>query len=276
MNLSNELDHVNQHAWNSRDARREFTTSRGWSDPGEQAAVDWCAPYCSRQPLLDVGVGAGRTVPMMTALSSDYTAVDYTPKLVELCRARYPHIDVRMMDARDMSALPSDHYALVQFSWNGIDCVDHDGRISILREMKRVARPGGLILFSSHNREGPGFREPLSRLLPAFSFNPLRFGVRTLRSLKRLPPGAINYLRHAHLARDFDGYSLATAAAHNFGIVIVYTTIQHERQTLAALGLELEVMYGSTDSRPIPADAQSSDAWWLHFVARKPVLHAAV
>lgn len=270
MNLGEALDHVNQRAWNSRDAKREFTSSAGWSDPGERAAIEWVAERCRDQPILDVGVGAGRTVPMLKALSNDYTAVDYTQKLVDLCHERYPTLDVRWMDARDMSALPSNHYALVQFSWNGIDCVDHDDRLRILAEMKRVTRPGGVILYSSHNREGPGYREPFKRILPIFTLNPLKLGVRTLRSLRRLPEASYNYLKHARLTRDFEGYSVATAAAHNFGIVIIYTTLAHERQQLAELGMELEAVFGSTDMQRIPVDAPSTDAWWLHFVARKP------
>lgn len=270
MNLGKALDHVNQSAWNSRDARREFTTHPGWSDPGERAAIEWVASRTRGQPILDVGVGAGRTVPMLTALSSDYTAVDYTHRLIDLCKERHPGLDLRWMDARDMSALPSGHYAFVQFSWNGIDCVDYDDRMRILQEMKRVTRPGGLILFSSHNREGPGYREPFSRIFPVFTFNPLKLGVRTMRTLRRLPAASYNYLRHARLTRDFDGYSIATAAAHNFGIVIVYTTLAHERRQIADLGLELEAVFGSTDTQRIPDDAASSDAWWLHFVARKP------
>lgn len=270
MNLGKALDNVNQHAWNSRDAKREFTSSQGWSDPGERAAIEWVAARCHDQPILDVGVGAGRTVPMLKALSSHYTAVDYTEKLLDLCRSRFPNTDLRWMDARDMSSLPSNHYALVQFSWNGIDCVDYEDRMRILQEMRRVTRPGGLILFSSHNREGPGYREPLSRILPVFTFNPVKLAWRSWRTLRRLPIAGFNYLRHARLTRDFDGYSIATAAAHNFGIVIVYTTLAHERKQIANLGLELEAVFGSTDAQRIPDDAESNDAWWLHFIARKP------
>jgi SAM-dependent methyltransferase len=158
----------------------------------------------------------------------------------------------------------------VQFSWNGIDCVDYEGRMRILQEMRRVTRPGGLILFSSHNREGPGYREPLSRILPVFTYNPVKLAWRSWRTLRRLPIASFNYLRHARLTRDFDGYSIATAAAHNFGIVIVYTTLAHERRQIKELGLELEAVFGSTDAQRIPNDAPSSDAWWLHFIARKP------
>lgn len=68
-----------------------------------------------------------------------------------------------------MSALPSDHDALTTFSWNGIDCVDYKDREQILKEMYRVTRPGGLVLFSTHNRGGPGFSEsPMAAVAALF------------------------------------------------------------------------------------------------------------
>lgn len=275
MNLGEALDRVNQNAWNSGDAKRRFINASGWTDPGEQAAVEWVQRECRDQPILDIGVGAGRTVPLLRAVSHDYIGVDYTQKLLDLCRDNHPGVDLRWMDARDLSALPSGHFALVQFSCNGIDCVDYDDRLRIMKEMERVTRPGGFILYSSHNRGGPGYREPFSRILPRFTFNPVKFGWRTARLLYRLPVAGFNYLRHARLARDYDGYSIATAEAHNFGIVIIYTTLDQERKHLAQLGLTPEAIFGSKDAMRIPDDAPTSDAWWLHFIARKPGLPPA-
>lgn len=53
--------------------------------------------------------------------------------------------------------------------------------------------------------------------------------------------------------------------------MIVYTTLEHERQVMSELGLEIEAIFGSTDTKRIPNDAQSHDAWWLHFIAKKPL-----
>lgn len=270
MNSQSELDRINRVAWNSSDAERVMTFGNAYSDPGEQAAFEWLAPRCAGQPLLDIGIGAGRTVPLMTAISADYTGVDYTQKMLDLAKARYPDCDLRHMDARDMSALPSDHYGLAQFSWNGIDCVDYDDRVKILEEMYRVVRPGGYVLFSSHNRGGPGYGENIWQLLPKFSLNPLRFGWRTLRSARRLQLGTLNYLRNAKLNHDYGGYAVNTAAAHNFGIVIVYTTLREQRRQLAQVGLQSDAVFDSSVGKLIADDVEESDAWWFHFIAHKP------
>ncbi|WP_133645546.1 class I SAM-dependent methyltransferase [Paraburkholderia flava] len=271
MNVQPSFDQINQRAWNSRDALREFTRDKTWTDPGEESAFAWCADECRNQPLLDIGIGAGRTIPMMKQISSDYTGIDYTAALLDEARARFPDTALHQMDARNMSALPSDHYALTTFSWNGIDCVSYDDRVSILKEMFRVTRPGGLVLFSSHNREGPGFRENIWSLMPRFSLNPLRYGWRTLRTIRVLPLSIYNYRRHARFHQNHEGYSIKTASAHYFGILIVYTTIAEQRRQLVSLGFVPEAIFNCDDGGRIDDSVQTNDAWWLHFVARKPL-----
>jgi SAM-dependent methyltransferase len=140
-------DRINRHAWRSRSARHWFGSLHDWTDPGEAAAVAWVADQVRDQPLLDVGVGGGRTVPLLTQISSNYTGVDYTQELVTICRRNYPGARVEHMDARDMSAFDDNTFALVMFSFNGIDAVDYEGRRKILREVARVLKPGGLALF---------------------------------------------------------------------------------------------------------------------------------
>lgn len=270
MSIHLPLDRINRRAWNSRDALREFTRSKTWTDPGEQAAFARVAAECRDQPLLDIGIGAGRTIPLMMQISSDYTGIDYTAKLLEQSRVRFPDARLFHMDARDMSTLPSSHYALTTFSWNGIDCVTGEDRLLILREMSRVTRPGGLILFSSHNRDGPGFRQNIWQLMPRFTPNPLRYGWRILRTLRTFPPATYNYLRHVRFHRDYPGYSIRTAAAHDFGILIVYTTLAEQRRQLASLGLVVEAVFGSRNDQPVADDTPNNDVWWFHFIARKP------
>lgn len=271
MNSQSELDRINRVAWNSQDAARVFTLDKTYSDPGEQAAFEWLAPRCAGEPLLDIGVGTGRTIPLMTAISSNYTGVDYTLKLLDLAKLRYPERDLRLMDARDMSALPSGHFGLAEFSWNGIDCVDYDDRVKILGEMYRVVRPGGYVLFSSHNRGGPGYRENIWQLLPQFTFNPLKLGWRTLRSVRRFQQGTLNYVRNVRLNHDYGRYAIKTAAAHHFGIVIVYTTLPEQRRQLAQVGLQSDAVFGSCKGDRIADDVEENDAWWFHFIAHKPL-----
>ncbi|MGO4325707.1 class I SAM-dependent methyltransferase [Cupriavidus sp. 2TAF22] len=264
-------DRINQHAWRSWGARRWFGTASDWTDPGEAAAIAWLAEEVRGQPILDVGVGGGRTVPMLRALSDDYTAVDYMPEMVEICQRNHPGVRVAQMDARDMSRFADNSFALVMFSFNGIDAVDYPGREAILREFARVLRPGGLVLFSSHNMRGPSYRENLSMFLrlPHLSGNPIAVGIDTARVLCNLPLATFNYLRYSRLNREFDGYAIRVCAAHKFGIVIVYTELEAQRRALAQLGLDTEVVYGNVDKEPLREGQALDEVYWFHFIARK-------
>lgn len=264
-------DRINRKAWTSWGARHWFAAAVEPTDPGEVAAIARVAEEVRGAPLLDVGVGGGRTVPMLRALSQDYVAVDYTPELVEICRCNHPGVVVHQMDARDLSAFPENHFGLVMFSFNGIDAVDCDGRAAILREFARVLRPGGLLLFSTHNLRGPSYRENLTRFLqwPKWSPNPLRFGFNAARIVVNLPLAAVNYLRHSRLNREYDGYAVRVCAAHKFGIVILYHEMATQKRVLAGLGLHTEAVFGNLDARELHEQDDVSRVYWFHFIARK-------
>lgn len=108
-----------------------------------------------------------------------------------------------------------------------------------------------------NSRDGSGFQDSISKLMPRFTHNPLRFGWRTLRALRALPFACYNYMRHARFHRNYEGYSIKTAAAHFFGILIVYTTLTEQRRQLASLGFVVEAVFGCGDGTLI--DRQCAD-----------------
>lgn len=272
MNAGFVQDRINQAVWRSRGALRGYGRASGWTDPGEAAAIAWIAERVRDEPILDVGVGGGRTVPLLKTISADYTAVDYTPELVEICRRNHPGTRVHRMDARDMSAFADESFSLVVFSYNGIDAVDHDGRMAILKEFARVLRPGGFTLFSTHNLAGPSYREGPSRLarLPRRSANPFAIALDAARIAYSLPVGAFNYFRNSRFNRVFDGYAMRVCAAHKFGILTMYTDFATQQRQLADVGLKLRAAFGGSSGEPVRRDQDLGGEAWLHFVASKP------
>lgn len=266
-------DRINRAVWSSRSGRNGFAVASGWTDSGEAAAFSWVAQQVQHQPILDVGVGGGRTVPLLSALSNDYTAVDYTPEMVTICRRNHPGIRVQQMDARDMSVFPDESFELVVFSYNGIDAVDYPGRRAILREFARVLKPGGLALFSAHNLYGPSYREnPLHLLrMPRLSANPISVCIDVARIGYSLTIGTVNYLRHSSLNREYDGYAIRVCAAHEFGIVIMYTDMNAQRRQLAEVGLHTEAVFGNATGRHMQEGDDVRNDSWFHFIARKVV-----
>jgi SAM-dependent methyltransferase len=263
------MDEINRRAWRDASTVRRFRKLEGWTDEGERAAFEAVADSAREKPILDLGVGAGRTVPLLRGISRNYVALDYTPELVAACRQKYPDVNVQDGDARDLSRFGDDTFQLVVFSFNGIDAVSDEDRMTILREVHRVLRKGGTFLFSAHNDAGPGCGERLSLGL-CWTRNPLKLAGRLLGALFHAGTAAINHARYARLNHEGVGYSIMNAAAHHHGLLIHYTSLGHQLAQLATVGfMSSPVVLCNTDARPISPGQKSDDVWWFHFLARK-------
>lgn len=266
-----DLDSINRPTWGRPSTVRLFRHLEGWTDPGEQAAVEYVAGEVRGRPILDIGVGAGRTTSLLRALSDDYVGVDYTAEMVQACRERHPGVRIEQMDARDLSRFEDGRFALVVFSFNGIDAVNLEGRRQVLREAYRVLQPGGLFIVSAHNRLGPGHGER-PRVHLNFSWNPLKLGWRTLQLARSLPRSWRNARRFRALNETHEDWSIMNAGAHDFSIVIVYTTLAEQKRELAEAGFEIERVFDSAAGGPVGDDTDTRHIWWFHYLARKAVV----
>jgi SAM-dependent methyltransferase len=116
--------------------------------------------------ILDLGVGGGRTTPYLSSVAGRYVGVDYAPEMIAACRRRFPQLAFEVVDAADLSRFTSSSFDAVVIAFNGIDYVIPDeSRLRALREIRRVLKPAGILIFSSHN--------PRSILVRA-SWNPQR------------------------------------------------------------------------------------------------------
>jgi SAM-dependent methyltransferase len=263
------MDTINRKTWSDPATVDWFRTLEGWTDPGERAALERVAAEAKGAPILDLGVGAGRTVPLLRAISEDYVAIDYTPELVAVCKGKYPGVRVMQGDARDLSRFADESFQLAVFSFNGIDAVDHGDRNAILREVYRVLRPGGIFLFSAHNREGPGNGEQLSFGVH-FTRNPFKLAWRVARATIRAARTISNHARNSKLGFDGAGYSIKNAAAHDHGILIHYTSLANQLADLERAGfLAGATVTSNLNGQPVELGDDVSNAWWFHFLARK-------
>ena len=137
-------DATNQRSWAAQGPLQHLASLQGFTDEGERAAYWRIADEVRNKRILDLGVGPGRTVTLLRSLTEDYAAIDYLPAMVEVARKKHPFVDVRVGDARDLSRFADGSFALVVFSYSGIDAVDHEDRRRVLQEAHRVLMPNGI------------------------------------------------------------------------------------------------------------------------------------
>lgn len=253
---------------------RQFDARRmSWyGDLGERTSLLSVADDVRDTPILDIGVGGGRTTLLLRLLSADYVAVDAAPNMVALFRSRYPDFDVRLGDARDLSDFDADRFGLVMFSNNGLDAVDHDDRARVLAAMARVVRPGGVVLYSTHNVRGPSFGErPWRRPRPEEpdrSSPRLRSAAQLLRQSLRDPGMYASYWRNRRLDRH-EGWAMGPLRAHGFRLVTHFVGIDQLAPEVQAAGLRLDEVF-SFGGRRLHPDGPESRTHYFHVVARKP------
>ncbi len=103
--------------------------------------------------VLDLGCGTGRTTGHI-AKTCDVIGIDYSPAMIRRAQERYPHIDFRVMNAVRLD-LPDASFDSAYFSFNGLDYLyPLDERIGAFRQIRRVLKPGGLFMYSSHVKLG--------------------------------------------------------------------------------------------------------------------------
>ncbi|MGD0220243.1 MAG: class I SAM-dependent methyltransferase [Acidimicrobiales bacterium] len=251
---------------NLREYRRkarvdEYRLRAGWADAGERIMVNKIADEVRSEPILDIGVGGGRTAWMLRPLSSGYVAVDYSPEMVEACRQAYPGLDVREGDARNLSMFDDEAFSFVFFSFNGIDSLDHEARLVTLAEMLRVLRRGGLLLYSTLNRNGPWYHRPPWAI-------PITWNERLprlLRFLRRLPSSMPryrlkyqNWWHFRNCQEDHGSWAIGTMFSYLGELLAHWSLPSTERQVLGSLGssvLEFRSPEGEpiTDNVTVPA-----------------------
>jgi SAM-dependent methyltransferase len=102
--------------------------------------------------ILDLGVGGGRTTAYLSSIAARYVGVDYAPEMVAVCRKKFPQLEFETESASDLSRFATSSFDAVVMAFNAIDYVIPDEtRFRALREIRRVLKPEGTLVFSSHN-----------------------------------------------------------------------------------------------------------------------------
>jgi SAM-dependent methyltransferase len=268
--MSTWQDDLNRSVWSRRSSLRYYRRVATYTDLGERAALEYLAPQVRGKPILDLGVGMGRTIQFLEPLTDDYRALDYTPSMIAACRERHPGVALEVGDARTLVGYPDGHFGLVNFSFNGIDSVSHADRRLVLRAVRRVLSPGGLFFFSTLNLDGPSFRERPWKFRVWAKLHPLRYAWQVARHIAWSPRSVTNWMRNRTRGERGDGWAVAPLSAHYYGLLVHYTTLQRQMSELEQEGFDktATVFENSRGARVREGD-NSANVDWFHIVATK-------
>ncbi|MCA1816904.1 MAG: class I SAM-dependent methyltransferase [Acidobacteria bacterium] len=251
------MDQINKAAYARADVVGEYVGADGLFET-ERVLLARLAPALRGKPLLDVGVGAGRTTRHLLEISDDYTGIDYTPALVEAARRKFPRARLLCRDARDLSPFADESFDFALFSFNGIDYVPHEERLQVLREVRRVLKPGGYFMFSSHNRECEHFNKMPWQTKPRLSAPYVKY---CLYCLAHLP----KHLRMRRHEVHADEYAVVNDNAHGFSLLAYYISAPAQLEQLRRAGFSSAEAY-DMDGHPTARDTRHP---WVYYLARK-------
>lgn len=274
---ANMLDSVNRAWYAAPGSVAGMAMQQGFTDEGERAAYGQLADEMRHRRILDLGVGPGRTVPLLQSISEDYIGIDYMTPMVEAARERCPGVDIRLGDARDLYEFSNGCQDLVVFSYHGIDSVSHDDRQLVLEEAWRVLEPGGVFWFSTLNVAGPAARYRPWRLLIEFQDQPaagrwLSWSIALAKGLLRIPLHTARYWRGNSLASAGADWAVAPFFAGGWLLVTHYVSLRELQRELADAGFEPDpLVFDDARGRRLTAADDLRGVFGFNVLARKPL-----
>lgn len=221
-------------------------------------------PAFAGKDVLDIGAGTGRTAIYLAPLARRYQAIDYSPVMVREFECALPGVAVALADMRDLSRFPDEDFDFVLASNNVFDAVDHEGRLRTLREVHRVLRPGGTLMFSGHNRNA---RNLLHGPRLEFVRNPVT-------QLKLVVHWIIALSNHARLQRMqtfSEDYAIINDQAHDCGLLQYYIGPDEQKRQLADQGFELLETLDRFGVSQAPGEHAAHSRRLLYVARRLPV-----
>lgn len=268
--MSLEQSERNRTTWATRAAQRDLDRTGGYTDAGEKAALDLVKDEVKNRPILDIGVGTGRTIPILSAWSPEYVGIDFEPTMVEESRRRYPRARLETGDARELQGFPDGRFALAYFSYAGIDAVSPADRRRVFRAVHRVLAPRGYFVFSTLNLDGPSFRERPWRLRLWPTKNPVRIAWRVINQTLGAPLDLANWLRIRGATQIGDGFAVAPLSAHHYRVIAHFTTLRRQLDELAEEGFTTTgPVYESRKGNLVAPGDDASRSDWFTVVARR-------
>jgi ubiquinone/menaquinone biosynthesis C-methylase UbiE len=251
------MDRLNRTVYGKDSVATAYEQAHGLHE-GEGVILEMIKPEIRGKKILDIGIGGGRTTRFLSALTTRYVAIDYSPAMVEAARRNFAISSIYCCDARDMRRFPDDAFDFILFSFNGLDYMPHADRLAALREVYRVLAPAGVFMFSSHNRSGDAAKAPWNQKNRAWS---RRFVISCLKALVTMP-------RHWRMRRHElheNEYAILNDSALGYTLMTYYIDVAPQLAQLASIGFAGARAFDA-HGRPTADDRESL---WVYYLARK-------
>ena len=213
------------------------------------------------ETFLDIGVGTGRTTPFFAPLVGEYVGIDYSQKMIDVCRKKFAanswNVRFCVGDVRGMNELLNEYFDFILFSYNGIDYINHEGRLAALSEIRRVLKKGGHFFFSAHN--ATTVRKMFSLQL---NQNPGKW-IRNLSDYFRLRRN--NRTRQNLLDQDIVWFN---DGAHDFRLLTYYIRPSRQIEQLREFGFDDVRVFELSGKELTYEELTSPDDKWLYYLAK--------
>jgi SAM-dependent methyltransferase len=227
--------------------------------PAEAALFAGLSPEVLHGDILELGGGGGRLVPTLAPKARSYLGTDYAETPLAAARRDYPGVAFQRLDARTADSLGADRFDLVVFAYNGLDYVDHAGRVATLAAVRTILRPGGAFVFSFHNLD-------YARLSDSLRVRPRPVWREPLEFVWGLRRRAIARKRRAVLkdsAVDGGSYRILNDDGMNHGLLTYYTGLPAQTALLRAAGFT-DIAAVALDGSPLDPDRPFTRDYGIH------------
>ncbi len=121
---------------------KDYARTRAFIPDDLKALTEYADPG---DRILDAGCANGRFFEVLEPKQVDFYGIDFSFKLIEIAKEKYPQGDFRLMDA--LSTSFAENYFDKVYSISVLHNIPSEKlRMSYLKEMNRVMKPGGILV----------------------------------------------------------------------------------------------------------------------------------
>ena len=230
-----------------------YLNDQPWLWPEEEMILKRYEAYISGKSVLDIGCGAGRITIALKALTKDYTGIDYSEGMVNACKKRFESLKFLHCDASDMTVFDNESFDFVFFTFNGIDCMSHEKRMTILKEIYRILKYGGVFAFSTHNLDD-------RRHVTAFNI----FDINIFKNIKNV----LSYLKARKHQIRTETYALLSDPSEGFGLLTYFIRKSDQVIQLKQSGFS-DVVIVNCKCRFTEIESLERDSRWFWYICKK-------